>query len=107
MEKIVQILKAAGDKNRFRILMMLMERPLCVCEILEVLEIKGGTLTAHLKLLKNAGLITQRKKGRWIIYSLANEKIRTYITQVETQISDKTLIREDTLKIHLKCNREC
>ena len=107
MEKIVQILKAAGDKNRFRILMMLMERPLCVCEILEVLEIKGGTLTAHLKLLKNAGLITQKKKGRWVIYSLAKGKVEKYLKQVEKEIFDKTLITEDTVKVNLICERDC
>lgn len=64
-------MKALGDLNRFRIMLMLMERPLCVCELLEVLDIAGGTLSNHLKILRTAGLIDQRKDGRWIEYFIS------------------------------------
>ena len=107
MEKIVQILKAAGDENRFRILMMLLIRPLCVCEILEILEIKGGTLSAHLKLLRNAGLINQKKEGRWVIYSLAGEKVEKYLRQIEKEIADSSLLTGDAEKISRICAASC
>ncbi len=107
MEKIVQILKAAGDENRFRILMMLRQRPLCVCEILEVLEIKGGTLSAHLKLLRNAGLINQQKEGRWVIYSLSTGKVKKYLSQLEKEIVDNTLITADSEKVSRICAGDC
>lgn len=71
MVEYVNIFKALGDENRLRILLMLKQRPLCVCEIHEVLNIALSTLSAHLKLMKNAGLITDRKEGRWVIYSLS------------------------------------
>jgi len=64
-------MKALGDLNRFRIMLMLLERPLCVCELLEVLDIAGGTLSNHLKVLRAAGLIDQRKDGRWIEYFIS------------------------------------
>ena len=66
-------MKALGDQNRFRIILMLMERPLCVCELLEILDIAGGTLSNHLKVLREAGLIAQRKDGRWIEHFISPE----------------------------------
>jgi len=97
MEKVIQKFKALGDENRFRILMLLLQRPLCVCELLEVLDIKGGTLSAHLKLLKNAGLISQKKEGRWIIYSISSEKTTKFLNELE--IENKEIIQKDKLKI--------
>ncbi len=70
MQTLINQLKALGDPNRFRIVMMLKTRPLCVCELLEVLDIAGGTLSSHLKILRNAELISQVKDGRWVEYHL-------------------------------------
>jgi len=103
MEKIIQKFKAMGDENRFRILMLLLQKPLCVCELLEVLEIKGGTLSAHLKILKHADLISQKKEGRWIIYSIASENTKKFLNDLE--IKNKEMIKQDKLKIE-KINRE-
>ncbi len=95
MEKVIQKFKAMGDENRFRILMLLLRRPLCVCELLEVLDIKGGTLSAHLKLLKNAGLISHKKDGRWIVYSISSEKNRIFLDGIEKELGNSTIIRND------------
>lgn len=105
METIIQKFKAMGDENRFRILMLLLERPLCVCELLEVLDIKGGTLSAHLKILKNAGLINQEKDGRWIIYSISSEENTKYMTKLKSEIKDKKIIKKDR-EIIKKINRD-
>ena len=95
MDQILQKFKALGDENRFRILMMLLIRPLCACEILEVLDIKGGTLSAHLKQLKNAGLISQKKEGRWILYSLHSVKITISLTEIKNEVNDTRIIDND------------
>ena len=99
MEKVIQKFKAMGDENRFRILMLLLIRPLCVCELLEVLDIKGGTLSAHLKLLKNAGLISQKKDGRWIVYTISSEKNKTFLNEIEKELGDNKKIQDDKEKI--------
>ena len=99
MEKVIQKFKAMGDENRFRILMLLLIRPLCVCELLEVLDIKGGTLSAHLKLLKNAGLISQKKDGRWIVYSISSEKNRNFLNGIENDLEDNIIIQKDRMVI--------
>jgi ArsR family transcriptional regulator len=70
MKNIAQVLKALSDENRLRIVMMLKNRPMCVCEINEVLDIALSTISSHLKTLKYAGIIEDKKDGRWIIYKL-------------------------------------
>jgi ArsR family transcriptional regulator len=77
MENKVDIFKALSDSNRLRILSMLSVRDLCVCEINAVLNVSMSTISSHLKILRNAGLVTSKKDGRWIIYSLdkSNEAV--------------------------------
>ncbi|MCK5153026.1 MAG: winged helix-turn-helix transcriptional regulator [Spirochaetales bacterium] len=95
MYRTIQKFKALGDENRFRILMMLLQKPLCVCELLEVLDIKGGTLSAHLKLLKNAGLINQEKDGRWVVYSISSEETKLFLTEIMENLKENKIIRKD------------
>lgn len=76
---------------------MLLQKPLCVCELLEVLDIKGGTLSAHLKLLKNAGLINQEKEGRWVVYSISSREIKLFLTNIEKELNEDEIIRKDKI----------
>ncbi len=73
MDSKVDVFKALGDSNRLRILNMLSVRNLCVCEINSVLNISMSTISSHLKILRNAGLVNSIKDGRWIIYSLNSD----------------------------------
>jgi len=73
MKQVINIMKALGEENRFRIVMMLRERPLCVCEICSVLEISFSTVSSHLKQLSYAGLVESQKDGRWVMYRLAED----------------------------------
>lgn len=95
MQILLKKLKALSDPNRFRIVMMLKIRPLCVCELLEVLEIAGGTLSNHLKILKNSGLIGQNKDGRWVEYCLLNDEAIRFISMIEKNITDSSLLKKD------------
>ncbi len=64
--------KALGESNRLRILKMLEIRPLCVCEITEVLQLATSTVSKHLSILRDAGFIVDHKEGKWINYYLAD-----------------------------------
>jgi len=66
MKQLLSITKALSDANRVRILLMLRERDLCVCQIIEVLGLAPSTVSKHLSLLQQAGLIVTRKEGRWV-----------------------------------------
>ena len=92
-------MKALGDLNRFRIMLMLMERPLCVCELLEVLDIAGGTLSNHLKILREAELIDQRKDGRWIEYFIGSEAPRPLLDHLRESMEDDPTAAADRTRI--------
>ena len=61
---------ALSDPIRIRLLELLREQELCVCELCEILEMSQSKLSFHLKTLKEAGLVRTRQEGRWIYYSL-------------------------------------
>jgi ArsR family transcriptional regulator len=67
----MNVLKALAEENRVRILCLLRHQELCVCQIIEVLELAPSTVSKHLSILHQARLIDSQKKGRWVYYSLA------------------------------------
>ncbi|TCK60381.1 ArsR/SmtB family transcription factor [Seleniivibrio woodruffii] len=109
MNSKVEVFKALGDGNRLRIVCMLGVRDLCVCEINAVLNISMSTISSHLKVLRNAGLVTSKKDGRWIIYSL--NKKNTFIADivnvtVSGMKSDET-VAEDAQKLKYINPKNC
>ncbi len=70
MEETVKIFKALADPNRIRILKMLEQRSLCVCELTEALQLAVSTVSKHLSVLRYAGFINSTKNGKWVYYSL-------------------------------------
>jgi len=99
MEHKVDVFKALGDENRLRILCMLSERSLCVCEINAVLNVSMSTISSHLKILRNAGLVSSTKDGKWIIYSL-NRKDSTFLNILNNTVA--FLIDEDRVISDIK-----
>ncbi len=73
MNDIVTIFKALSDETRLRIIKLLEEGELCVCDIVAALDTVQPKVSFHLSALKEAGFIKDRKQGKWIHYSL-NEK---------------------------------
>ena len=73
MKDFITITKALADENRVRILTALESRELCVCQLIALLQLAPSTVSKHLWILKQAGLIDLRKEGRWSYYRLANQ----------------------------------
>ena len=73
MEELVSIFKALSDETRLRIIKLLEEGELCVCDITAALDMVQPKVSFHLSALKEAGLIKDRRQGKWAHYSL-NEK---------------------------------
>ena len=65
------VLQAVADPVRWSVLAMLVEAPRCVCKIQEQIPIAGNLLSYHLKVLREAGLVTTSRRGRWVDYALA------------------------------------
>ena len=71
LEEVERTLKAAADATRLRILRMLEDSDLCVCQVVEVLGLSQSTVSRHLLVLKSAGLIEDEKRGKWVFYRLS------------------------------------
>jgi DNA-binding transcriptional ArsR family regulator len=69
------VLKAAADPNRARILKMLEGGQLCVCQIVAALGLSESTISKHLSVLRAAGLVEERKEGRWVYCRLAESAV--------------------------------
>ena len=82
------VFKALGDSNRIRILKMLCGGETCACKLLEALEISQPTLSHHMKLLCDAGIVTGRKDGKWTQYSINCEtfcQLRDLLTEITAE----------------------
>ena len=67
------MLQAVADPIRWAVLSMLADDPRCVCKLQEQIPIAGNLLSYHLKTLREAGLVTTSRRGRWIDYALAED----------------------------------
>ncbi len=70
MKTLLNALKALSDETRLRIVNLLYEKELCVCDIMEALKISQTKASRHLTCLKNAGLVSDRKHAQWVYYSI-------------------------------------
>jgi ArsR family transcriptional regulator len=71
-KKRSRIFKALADETRLRILGLLAAREMCVCEVMVALELTQPTASHHLGILENAGLVKNRKEGKWVFYTTVN-----------------------------------
>jgi arsenate reductase/ArsR family transcriptional regulator len=74
LQSAIGVLKAMGHPVRLRILAMLRGGELCVCQMTALLGLATSTVSAHLADLKRAGLVSERKEGRWVFHQLVDEE---------------------------------
>ena len=73
LKRLEKNFKALGDRNRLRIINMLKHRAMCVCEITDILKLSQSTVSGHLRVLKEAGIVEDSKDGLWVEYSLTRD----------------------------------
>ena len=84
-QQIVSFCRALGDENRIKIILLLAEREMCVCEIIEMLDLSQPAVSHHLKILKHAGLVQDKRGGRWIFYSLDLD----FLSEIKRMLQEK------------------
>ncbi|HCJ66986.1 MAG TPA: ArsR family transcriptional regulator [Elusimicrobia bacterium] len=94
MEVTANIFKALSEIIRLRIMRLLIKakKELCVCEIVDALDETQYNVSRHLNILKNVGLVSDRRAGTWILYSLSSKNVRfnqKLIETIESIPSDK------------------
>ncbi len=112
MKKLTKAFKALSDSSRIRILKMLETRPLCVCEITEVLGLATSTVSKHLSILRDAEFILDKKDGKWVNYYLNDKKDNEYINKLsellKSFLTNDEIIKKDCQSInHMDRNQIC
>ena len=115
----MNITKALADENRVRTLLALRGGELCVCQITELFGLAPSTISKHLSILHQAGLVESRKDGRWIYYMLPRNgtvpALRDAIRWLERSLADDERVVEDRQKLRKilrmdpveLCKRQC
>ncbi|MCK5125195.1 MAG: winged helix-turn-helix transcriptional regulator [candidate division Zixibacteria bacterium] len=107
MRDFLSITKALSDENRVRILMALKNGELCVCQIIELLNLAPSTVSKHMSILKQARLIEGDKNGKWVYYQLAGDApqiVAEAIDWAKKHLVSEAVIKRDakTLKAIIK-----
>jgi ArsR family transcriptional regulator len=112
MRELVKVFKAVADKNRLRIFKMLQHKKMCVCELSAALGISMPSVSRHLSMMKDAGLIEDERDGMWTNYMLCRETINKYAPVLKAQLQEwinddedikKMLKKTETLKREELC----
>ncbi len=97
------VIKALADENRARIVMALSGRELCVCQIVELLDLAPSTVSKHMAILKQARLVDSRKHGRWVHYRLGDEDVTREARQgtslLQSSLAQDAQVREDAKRL--------
>lgn len=102
LKKFVSISMALGNENRVKIINLLSSKNLCSCQILEYFHISQPTLSAHMKILKNAGLVIEYPSGKWKNYELNKKTLDEFILGCKDIANKKPL----DIKECKECNKE-
>lgn len=78
MKPFIRVMKALSDPNRVKIIKLLQQKVMCVCELQAALGIAQPSVSKHLKILEEAGLLEYRKEGLWVNYYLSDGKSSPY-----------------------------
>src|SRR6185436_13285080 len=82
-----RLFQALSDPTRVHIVEMLRHGERCVCDLTDSLDAAQSRLSFHLKVLKEAGLVTDRREGRWVYYTLNSEALREVAELIEALAS--------------------
>jgi ArsR family transcriptional regulator, arsenate/arsenite/antimonite-responsive transcriptional repressor len=99
---VEKLLKILGDRNRIKIIQYLQDGEMCVCDMSDKLSIEQSLISHHLKKLKLAEFVIERKLGRWVHYSL-NKKAFENLESVFLDIFGSSQINEKKCKLHDEC----
>ena len=98
MRSLVNLFKAFSDETRLRILNVLLGGELCVCELMDALQMTQPRISHQLRILKGAGLVVDRREGKWIIYALEakeqQDPVSSLLTLLQNCITDGVFERD-------------
>jgi len=103
MEATIKMFKALSDETRLRIYLLLLQSELCVCELVNILNMEQSRISHSVRILREADLVVNRREGKWIIYAVNPETKNNKIVQ---NLKDELKLPEQDLKNITKCKKE-
>jgi len=112
MEATIKMFKALSDETRLRIYLLLLKSELCVCELVNILNMEQSRISHSVRILKEAGLVDNRREGKWIIYAVNPETENNKIIQglknelelPEQDFNNITKCKKEKIREKFKCN---
>ena len=112
METAIKMFKALSDETRLRIYLLLLQGELCVCELVNILNIEQSRISHSVRILKEAGLVVNRREGKWIFYAVNPEKENNRIIQIlknelklpKQDLQNITKCKKENIREKFKCN---
>jgi len=103
MRGFLKVTKALSDKARVRIFKMLQQKKMCVCEVQAVLGMAQSTVSKHLTILEDAGLVRRTKDGLWVNYEINrhshNPHVKPLIKHLSSILDDDPDVKDDMHKV--------
>ena len=103
MESVLAIARALSDENRVRALLALGDQEVCVCQIVELLQLAPSTVSKHMSILKQAKLVVAKKNGRWVHYRLPGKEASPIVRQALSWVRQAAMadngIKNDAVKM--------
>jgi len=103
MKKMGKLFRALADETRLRIYLLLLKGELCVCELVDILNMEQSRISHSLRVLREASLVDGRREGKWIIYSVNPEMSRNRIIQ---GLKKELKLSTQDLRNLTKCKKE-
>ena len=94
MQELIKATKALADETRLRILNVLLERDCCVCEVMQALDISQSRASRNLGILENAGFLTAKRDGVWIVYSIDWQTANSHAASMARLLRDSPIANE-------------
>ena len=105
MKQYIDLFKALSDETRLRIMILISEKELCVCQIEAALELSQVKISRHLRILKDAGLLKDRRDGLWIYYSHTDPKNK--VEENLFRCFREYLSKESSFRLDLSNMKKC
>ena len=105
MHELIKILKTLTCENRIRMLKLLLEKDICVCEMKEIFSISNSQVSRNLKMLMDAGFLKRWNEGKCVVYVTdkvtSNMYCRTMLDMVSKSFNDNKVVLEDKKKLQI------
>jgi ArsR family transcriptional regulator len=106
MKDLVKIFKACSDSTRLRIMRLLLERELCVCELMFILKMEQSRISHQLRILRDANLVEDVREGKWITYRIP-DKVRQSLKPLFKEFLREKLKNSKEVKLDIKNLKVC